>query len=163
MERRKVKVPSPITIDFAVEVSGDSMVGAGINPGDFVICKQAQTAYNKDIVAAVRHGEVTLKYYFQNGGQPVLRAANPEYEDIPIEDIPIDEDTRVEGIKVALLRKEATPYSRYQEYIAARDYKLQDWDEIIELAVTNGMDPDLIRGIIVNQIEIAKRFAKDRT
>ncbi len=155
----ELEIPSDMDGDFAVEVSGDSMIGAGINPGDFVICKQSQTAYNKDIVAAVRHGEVTLKYFIENNGhdRPVLRAANPEYEDIPI-----DEDTRIEGIKTALIRKESTPYHRYQEYIAIRDKKLQGWDEVIEMAINNGMDPDFIKGILSHQITMAKRFANKK-
>ncbi len=36
----ELEIPSDMDGDFAVEVSGDSMIGAGINPGDFVICKQ---------------------------------------------------------------------------------------------------------------------------
>lgn len=133
------------------------MLGARINPGDYAICKQTKVPGNGDIVVAIRQGEATLKYFFKNNGEPVLRAANPEYEDITI-----DEYYQVEGIIVALIRKEVTPYYRYQEYIAAKKYTLQEWDEIIEMAVTNGMTPSFIKEIVKNQIEIAKRFSQDK-
>lgn len=153
----ELEIPSDITADFALQVRGDSMIGAGINPGDYAICRQAQVPSNGDIVVAIRHGDATLKYFFDNNGQPVLRAANPEFEDISI-----DEDWRIEGIMIALLRKETTPYSRYQEYIATRNYRLQDWDEIIEMAVTNGVNPSFIKEMVANHIEMAKRFARDK-
>lgn len=139
----ELEIPSDMSGDFAVEVSGDSMVGAGINPGDYILCKQSQTAYNKDIVAAVRHGEVTLKYFIENNGKPVLRAANPEYEDIPI-----DEYTRIEGVKTGLIRKESTPYHWYQQYISTRDNNLQEWDEVIEKAAAYGIQPDKVKTIL---------------
>ncbi|HED23896.1 MAG TPA: repressor LexA, partial [Firmicutes bacterium] len=55
-ENREGYFPLPDTIAngqecFALRVSGESMAGAGIRDGDFVIVKQQQTAQNGDIVA----------------------------------------------------------------------------------------------------------------
>ena len=46
---------------FLLKVSGDSMSGAGILPGDMVIVDKGQTAKNGDIVIAQVDGEWTMK------------------------------------------------------------------------------------------------------
>jgi repressor LexA len=46
---------------FALRVSGDSMVGAGINDGDLIIVRRQQLAENGDIVVALLNGETTVK------------------------------------------------------------------------------------------------------
>ena len=58
---------------FALEVRGDSMTGAGILDHDIVILEYAEPR-NRDIVAALIDGEVTLKRYLIDHGQPFLRA-----------------------------------------------------------------------------------------
>ncbi|HEU5033784.1 MAG TPA: transcriptional repressor LexA, partial [Mycobacteriales bacterium] len=46
---------------FLLEVSGDSMIDAAICNGDYVVVRQAQTAENGEIVAAMIDGEATVK------------------------------------------------------------------------------------------------------
>jgi len=66
---------------FALEVKGDSMIEAGINDGDLVIIREANTADNGDIVVAlVDQEEATLKRLRRRGGTVELEAANPAYE-----------------------------------------------------------------------------------
>ena len=66
---------------FALEVSGDSMIDAGILDGDVVIIKRADTADSGDIVVAlVRDEEATLKKLRKKGGSVALEAANAAYE-----------------------------------------------------------------------------------
>jgi repressor LexA len=66
---------------FALEVVGDSMIGAGIHDGDTVIIRRADTAGNGDIVVAlVEQEEATLKRIYRQGGKVSLEAANPNYE-----------------------------------------------------------------------------------
>jgi repressor LexA len=156
-----IEIPSDITADFALRVRGDSMIGAGILDGDYAICRKAETinAHSGQIVVAVRcetaeYAEATLKYFFENNGHPVLRAANPEYEDIDFD----EEGYRVAGIMVALLRYGAPDYRIYREYISTRDYALQEWDEVIEKAATAGIKPSVIKELIDVQVEIAKRL-----
>ena len=83
---------------FALEVKGDSMIGAGILEGDHVVLEQAAPR-NGDIVAALIDGEVTLKRYLLRDGSPFLRAENPSYPDL----IPAAE-LLVQGVFRALLR-----------------------------------------------------------
>jgi repressor LexA len=83
---------------FALEVRGDSMIGAGILNRDVVILEHAEPR-NRDIVAALIDGEVTLKRYLVEGGIPFLRAENPLYPDL----IPARE-LLIQGVFRALIR-----------------------------------------------------------
>jgi len=66
---------------FALEVKGDSMIEAGINDGDIIICRRCDTAQNGDIVVAlVEKEEATLKRLRKKGASIALEAANPNYE-----------------------------------------------------------------------------------
>ena len=66
---------------FALEVKGDSMIDAGINEGDVIICKRCDTADNGDIVVAlIEKEEATLKRLRKKGASIALEAANPNYE-----------------------------------------------------------------------------------
>lgn len=66
---------------FALEVKGDSMIGAGILDGDVVILKRSQSADSGDIVVAlIDNEEATLKRLRKRGNSIALEAANPNYE-----------------------------------------------------------------------------------
>ncbi|WP_458096569.1 transcriptional repressor LexA [Roseomonas sp. WA12] len=66
---------------YALEVSGDSMEGAGILDGDTVIIRRGDVADNGAIVVAlVDENEVTLKRLRRRGNSIALEAANPRYE-----------------------------------------------------------------------------------
>ena len=66
---------------FALEVRGDSMIGAGILDGDVVIIRRGDTADSGDIVVAlVDSEEATLKRLRRRGNSIALEAANPAYE-----------------------------------------------------------------------------------
>ena len=67
---------------FALRVRGDSMTGAGIMPGDYVVVRQQETAIAGDMVVALIENEATVKYYRPGRGRVELVAANPAYEPI---------------------------------------------------------------------------------
>jgi repressor LexA len=67
---------------FLLEVSGDSMVEAAICNGDYVVVKQAQTAENGEIVAAMIDGEATVKTFQRKDGQVWLMPHNAAYDPI---------------------------------------------------------------------------------
>jgi repressor LexA len=86
---------------FALQVKGDSMIGAGIMDGDRVIVKQQATAENGEIVCALIEGEATLKRFFKKGGVITLRAENEKYPPIKVS----EGEFRIVGRIVGLLRK----------------------------------------------------------
>ncbi|MEP3051689.1 MAG: transcriptional repressor LexA [Erythrobacter sp.] len=66
---------------YALEVSGDSMVEAGIFDGDFALVKRTDAARDGEIVVAlVRGEEATLKYLHRDSGQVRLDPANASYD-----------------------------------------------------------------------------------
>lgn len=66
---------------YALEVTGDSMINAGILDGDTVIIQETDTANTGEIVVAlVDDNEATLKRLRRRGDSIALEAANPAYE-----------------------------------------------------------------------------------
>jgi repressor LexA len=66
---------------FALEVSGDSMVEAGILDGDFALVRKTDAAREGDIVVAlIEESEATLKYFRREGTMVRLDPANRAYE-----------------------------------------------------------------------------------
>ena len=65
---------------YALEVSGDSMIEAGIFDGDFALVKRTDSARDGEIVVAlVDNEEATLKYLRRESGNIVLDPANGAY------------------------------------------------------------------------------------
>lgn len=69
---------------FALRVSGDSMINAGIIPGALLIVHKQNTANNGDIVVASIDGESTVKRYKENAGAVFLMPENSAYNPILI-------------------------------------------------------------------------------
>jgi repressor LexA len=66
---------------YALEVSGDSMIEAGILDGDYALIRRTDTARDGEIVVAlVRGEEATLKYLRRQDGNVRLDPANSAYE-----------------------------------------------------------------------------------
>lgn len=85
---------------YVLTVSGDSMTGAGIFPGDLAIIDKLKGPQTGDIIAACVDDEWTLKYYRKYGGKVFLEAANPKYEPIYPES-----SLTTGGVLVKLMRK----------------------------------------------------------
>jgi repressor LexA len=87
---------------FALEVSGDSMVGAGILDGDFALIRKTETARDGEIVVAlIDENEATLKYYHHDGPRIRLDPANVLYE----AQIYAANQVRIQGRLAGLLRR----------------------------------------------------------
>ncbi|MEI6710088.1 MAG: transcriptional repressor LexA [Actinomycetota bacterium] len=66
---------------FVLQVRGDSMINAGILPGDFlVVQRQASANTGEIIVAGIPGDEATVKRYFPQGTQVVLKPENDTME-----------------------------------------------------------------------------------
>ena len=70
---------------FALRVRGDSMLGAGILAGDYVVVRKQESATPGDIIVALLGDEATVKYYQPRRGRIELVAANPSYAPIVVE------------------------------------------------------------------------------
>ncbi len=73
----------PLSDLFALKISGQSMVNAGIVDGDFVVVKKAKKAPQGSVVVARVDGEVTCKRLMNDVKRGwYLKPENPEFENI---------------------------------------------------------------------------------
>ena len=87
---------------YALEVSGDSMVEAGILNGDYALIRKTETARDGEIVVAlVDDHEATLKYFRKDGTQIRLDPANSAHQP----QLYKAEQVRVQGRLAGLLRR----------------------------------------------------------
>lgn len=87
---------------FALEVSGDSMVDAGIFDGDYALIQRTNVARDGDIVVAlIRNEEATLKYLRRVNGRVRLDPANAAYEPQVYD----PQEVQVQGRLAGLLRR----------------------------------------------------------
>ena len=100
------RIPLPANIEkngefFGLKVQGDSMIEAGINNGDTVIVKKADTAENgKIVVALIDDHEAMLKRIRRKGKTIALESANRNYET----KIFGPDRVKVQGVLVSLYR-----------------------------------------------------------
>lgn len=85
---------------FMLEVKGESMINAGIRPGDTALVERGRTPREGDIVIACVDGKWTMKYYHLQNGRVVLVPANPKFQNIYPQ-----EELRVEAVVTAIIRK----------------------------------------------------------
>lgn len=64
---------------FLLEAYGDSMADIGIDKGDLILVKKAETANSGDVVVALTEDGNTLKRLFWEDGKPRLHAENSTY------------------------------------------------------------------------------------
>ncbi len=84
---------------FALQVSGDSMIDAGILNGDYVICERRNNARNGETVVALIEGEeATLKKFYRERGRIRLQPANERYEPIWVD------DCQIQGVVIGVVR-----------------------------------------------------------
>lgn len=67
---------------FLLTVTGDSMIEAGIHPGDMVLVEKGCVAKQNDIVIAQVDGEWTMKYFGKDDQGVYLDPANPQFSRI---------------------------------------------------------------------------------
>lgn len=86
---------------FALEVTGDSMVDAGIRERDLVVVRQLPVAENGDIVVALLEDEATVKRLYIRGERIELRPENRKHRPISVGP---DDGLRIIGKVVAVRR-----------------------------------------------------------
>jgi len=87
---------------YALEVSGDSMMEAGILDGDYALIQRTEVAREGQIVVAlVEESEATLKYFRREGPRVRLDPANPAYEPQIYE----PQQVRIQGKLAGILRR----------------------------------------------------------
>jgi repressor LexA len=83
--------------NFLLRVKGDSMVGAGIHEGDFVVIDRAKEPRKGNIVVALIEDDTTVKKLDKKNGNWILKPENPTY---PL----IDQNFEVIGVVIGVIR-----------------------------------------------------------
>ena len=85
---------------FFVRVAGDSMIGAGIHPGDLLVVDRSLQPTNGKIIIAVVDGELLVKRLRVTSGQVTLMAENPHYPPLILKD---EMDLTVWGVVTSVI------------------------------------------------------------
>ncbi|MGB9742188.1 MAG: transcriptional repressor LexA [candidate division WOR-3 bacterium] len=85
---------------FLLKVTGDSMLDAGILPGDLVLIDRSLSPQNGDIVIAEVDGEWTIKYFHRQGTEISLIPANNRYQPVKPK-----QELKIGGVVIAVIRK----------------------------------------------------------
>ena len=85
---------------YLLTVSGDSMIDAGIQPGDIILVEKGGAPKKNDIVIAQVDGEWTMKYFGKDRQGVYLDPANSNYKRIRP-----DQSLTIGGIVKAVVRK----------------------------------------------------------
>ncbi len=85
---------------YILEVSGESMIDAGLLPGDLVLVERGKPAKNGDIVIAEVDGKWTMKYFFQKNSRVSLEPANKNFRTIyPTQEL------KISAVVISTMRK----------------------------------------------------------
>ena len=87
---------------FMLRVSGESMLDAGIQPGDMIIVERRSDARDGDIVVAFIDGGYTVKFLRKRGNKVWLEAANERFQNIVPEE---NDELQVMAVVKAVIRK----------------------------------------------------------
>lgn len=85
---------------FILNVTGNSMIDAGIFEGDLVVADMKKSPRDGDIVVALVDNQSTLKRFIKKDGKCFLKAENQEYKDIYPEN-----ELQIQGVVSALIRR----------------------------------------------------------
>lgn len=86
---------------FCVQIQGESMINAGINPDDIVVVDRRLEPRNGKIIVAAVNGELTIKQLKMHGSNIMLMPANDRYEPIVIGD---DTDFHIWGVATNIIK-----------------------------------------------------------
>lgn len=86
---------------FVVKANGDSMIGAGISDGDYLVVKATPVAEDGQIIIALIDNEITIKRFFKDNKRKMIKLhpENRDYSDKYYSEID------VQGIVVNIIKK----------------------------------------------------------
>ena len=109
LNRELVKNP---TSTFLARVRGDSMCDANLQNGDLILIDRSQVPRSGSMVLAWIDGGFTVKHLVLKQDSALLRAANPAYPDLELNE---EEDNRIWGVVTHVIHRQGNEsFSRRQ-------------------------------------------------
>ena len=104
MEEEIVALPTAVFGNgdfFLLHAKGESMIGAGIDPGDLVVVRKQETAEDGDIVVVLVNNENTLKRYYRDDAHRRIRLhpENPDMRDIYVR------NCKIQGVATHVIKR----------------------------------------------------------
>ena len=87
---------------FFVRAKGNSMTGAGIFDGDLLVVDKSLSPSSGDIVIAIVDGDLTVKRYIRRAEKVILKAENPSFKEIELQD---GQELQVWGVVTSTVKK----------------------------------------------------------
>ena len=84
---------------FMLHATGNSMIEAGITPGDLLVIRKQDTAEDGEIVVALIDNDATLKRLYHKDGKIVLHPENRRMKDIVVD------ACNVQGVLVSCIKQ----------------------------------------------------------
>lgn len=84
---------------FMLHAEGNSMIEAGISPGDLLVLRKQDSADDGEIIVALVDGETTLKRLYHRNGKIILHPENRRMKDIVVD------KCDVQGVLVSCIKK----------------------------------------------------------
>ncbi|MBN1435008.1 transcriptional repressor LexA [Candidatus Fermentibacterales bacterium] len=100
-----VPVPASLAMGrevFLLTVQGESMIGAGILPGDYLLVRSQPSVEQGEIAVVLIGDEATVKRFYRTDGRIVLRSENPEFPNLAFDSS--SPEIRIVGKVTAVLR-----------------------------------------------------------
>lgn len=125
----KIELPSYLNADFGLRVIDNGMSWTGISDRDLALMKQVSVASHGQIVAVGVEDQVCkpiLRFFVEENGNRLFRAANPKYEDIPF-----TTRHRIIG-RLILVIKEPPALNDYENIDLRKEIPDKDWKYAIK-------------------------------
>jgi len=88
---------------FALRISGDSMIDENIQDGDIIVVRETKTPTNGDkVVALIDRENVTLKTFYRDNNQIILKPANKKYDSIIIDN---KREFEIQGVMIDIVKQ----------------------------------------------------------
>jgi len=78
IELNALLMPHP-DVGFLLRVDGESMIEAGIYPGDVAVIDRSQEVLQRDVVVSEVEGEFLIKRFIHQRGRIILASENPAF------------------------------------------------------------------------------------
>ena len=81
------------------------MINIGLEPGDYLVCRQQQTADRGQVIVALVNDEATLKRFYPNPEEGTVDLV-PENDGMPVQRVDLKDGTRfeIQGVAVKVIR-----------------------------------------------------------